>query len=73
MSRRAIQLSLAVCLLGLLFLTGSACAQSPPARPQQAEHYRIHMIGNSHIDAPWLWPWPEAMSVVVLIRHAEVP
>ena len=22
------------------------------------------MIGNAHIDAPWLWPWPEAMSVV---------
>ena len=22
------------------------------------------MIGNSHIDAPWLWPWQEAMSVV---------
>jgi alpha-mannosidase len=23
------------------------------------------MIGNAHIDAPWLWPWPEAMSVVL--------
>jgi alpha-mannosidase len=21
------------------------------------------MIGNAHIDIPWLWPWPEAMSV----------
>jgi hypothetical protein len=57
MSPRAIQLSLAVCLLGLLFLAGSALAQSPPARPPQAAHYRIHMIGNAHIDAPWLWPW----------------
>jgi alpha-mannosidase len=23
------------------------------------------MIGNAHIDAPWLWPWSEAMSVVL--------
>jgi alpha-mannosidase len=23
------------------------------------------MIGNAHIDAPWLWPWPEAMSVAL--------
>jgi alpha-mannosidase len=23
------------------------------------------MIGNAHIDAPWLWPWPESMSVVL--------
>jgi alpha-mannosidase len=23
------------------------------------------MIGNAHIDAPWLWPWQEAMSVVL--------
>ena len=64
MSPRAIQLSRAVCLLGLLFLAGSACAQSPPAWPPQSAHYRIHMIGNAHIDAPWLWPWPEAMAVV---------
>jgi alpha-mannosidase len=21
------------------------------------------MIGNAHIDIPWLWPWPEAMMV----------
>jgi alpha-mannosidase len=23
------------------------------------------MIGNAHIDAPWLWPWSEAMSVAL--------
>jgi alpha-mannosidase len=21
------------------------------------------MVGNAHIDIPWLWPWPESMSV----------
>jgi alpha-mannosidase len=21
------------------------------------------MIGNAHIDIPWLWPWPEAMAI----------
>jgi alpha-mannosidase len=32
--------------------------------PAQARQYRLFMIGNAHIDAPWLWPWSEAMSVV---------
>lgn len=43
-----------------------AMAQTPgsPPWPSQSTQYRFHMIGNAHIDAPWLWPWPEAMSVV---------
>jgi alpha-mannosidase len=39
-------------------------AQSPTSWPSPASQYRFHMIGNAHIDAPWLWPWQEAMSVV---------
>jgi len=38
-------------------------AQSSGAWPAQAPQYRLHMIGNAHIDAPWLWPWSEAMAV----------
>jgi len=40
-------------------------AQSGSSWPPQAGQYRFHMIGNAHIDAPWLWPWSEAMSVVL--------
>lgn len=42
-----------------------ALGQSPNSWPPQAPQYRLHMIGNAHIDAPWLWPWQESMSVVL--------
>ena len=42
-----------------------ASAQSAGSWPPDASQYRLHMIGNAHIDAPWLWPWSEAMSVVL--------
>jgi alpha-mannosidase len=42
-----------------------AYGQSAEIWPPQAAHYRFHMIGNAHVDAPWLWPWPESMSVVL--------
>ena len=42
----------------------NARAQSSAAWPPQASQCRFHMIGNSHIDAVWLWPWTEGMSVV---------
>ncbi len=32
--------------------------------PTYASKYRIHMIGNAHIDPVWLWPWSEGISVV---------
>lgn len=35
-----------------------------PAWPSDASSYRLQMIGNAHIDAPWLWPLSEADSVV---------
>ena len=43
-------------------------AQAPEPQkpwPSEASQYRFHMIGNSHIDAVWLWTWPEGMSAVV--------
>jgi|WetSurMetagenome_2_1015567.scaffolds.fasta_scaffold00001_445 alpha-mannosidase len=30
----------------------------------EASKYRVHMIGNAHIDPVWLWPWTEGISVV---------
>ncbi len=33
--------------------------------PPGAGNYRLDLIANAHIDAAWLWPWPEAMAVVL--------
>ncbi len=47
--------------------------------PADAAEYRFHMVGNAHIDAVWLWPWQEALSVVhstfrsALDRMKETP
>ena len=40
-------------------------AQSKDPWPGNAPEYRVHMIGYGHVDAPWLWPWPESTSVVL--------
>ena len=48
-----------------LFSVSRAIGQSADSWPPQARQFRFHMIGNAHIDAPWLWPWPESMSVVL--------
>ena len=42
-------------------------AQAPgssPAWPPDSASLHLHMIGNAHIDAPWLWPLSEADAVV---------
>ncbi len=40
-------------------------AQGMPAEgasswPAGSDQLRLHMVGNAHIDAVWLWPWTEA-------------
>lgn len=32
---------------------------SPAPRPHASPDRTLHMIGNSHIDPVWLWPWQE--------------
>ncbi len=39
-------------------------ATAPQAWPRDAASLRLHMVGNAHIDAPWLWPLSEATAVV---------
>lgn len=39
-------------------------AEAPPAWTAAARDLRLHLIGNAHIDAVWLWPWVEADAVV---------
>src|SRR5262249_36277079 len=56
---------------GLLLLWAiSVVAQAPQAAPAaqawppDARTLMLYMIGNAHIDAPWLWPLSEADAVV---------
>ncbi len=41
-----------------------ATAPETPDWTADAATLRLHMIGNAHIDAPWLWPLSEAGAVV---------
>lgn len=63
---------LGACCVVLLGTTGlgqaPTTAQGSPATPStwssDAAGLRLHMIGNAHVDAVWLWTWPEADAVV---------
>jgi alpha-mannosidase len=51
--------------------TSASSAQSTATNPKvetqwpaDAANLRLHMIGNAHIDAPWLWPLAESNAVV---------
>ncbi len=48
------------------FLCLVACVQAQTASPWPADapQWRMHMIGQAHIDPVWLWPWPEGVSIV---------
>jgi alpha-mannosidase len=53
----------------MLVLAPNASTQSSPdttqdSWPPEASKFRFHVIGNSHIDAVWLWTWPEGMAAV---------
>jgi alpha-mannosidase len=41
----------------------AAQAKLEPLRPLLSQA-RIHLTGNSHIDAAWVWPWTETVDVV---------
>ena len=64
MSSRAVR---SLVVAGMIFsfalaarnLAGQGSAPWPP----DASQHKLYMIGNAHIDIPWLWPWPEAMTV----------
>ena len=47
--------------------------------PKDAKNFRIHVVGDTHIDPVWLWSWQEGMAVVMstfrsaLDRMKETP
>jgi alpha-mannosidase len=66
-----------VLLVEVVFSSNSSPGQSGPAGnrtvvpdaqhsawPSDAAGLRLHMIGNAHIDAPWLWPLSETNAVM---------
>ena len=44
---------------GLHSMTDQPAPGPPAAPPLSAMPYRLHMIGNAHLDPVWLWPWQE--------------
>ena len=56
-------LLMAAMMCALLVAARRLAGQSSSAWPADAAQYKLFMIGNAHIDIPWLWPWPESMSV----------
>jgi len=38
---------------------------APPRWPKDVKDFRVHVIGDTHIDPVWLWPWHEGVSVVL--------
>src|SRR5437868_9219581 len=59
---------LSACVVTLLSLSRgygqpSTLPSSTSSWPADATGLRLHMIGNAHIDAVWLWTWPEADAV----------
>jgi len=50
-----------VCALALV--ARKTAGQSSTPWPPDASQHTLYMIGNAHIDIPWLWPWPEAMAI----------
>jgi len=63
-SRAVRYLCFAVMVCALSFVARKTSGQSAgTAWPASAPEYKLYMVGNAHIDIPWLWPWPESMSV----------
>ncbi len=62
-SRTAQGLVLVGLVCTLLLVARKTDGQSSTSWPRDAPQYKLYMIGNAHIDIPWLWPWPESMSV----------
>ncbi len=64
MSSRLIRWSCFAIIIGTLaFGLRTLPAQTPSPWPPDAPQHKLYVIGNAHIDIPWLWPWTEAMNV----------
>ncbi len=64
MHSRMIRWSCFAVFIGALCLgVKTMVGQTPSPWPADAPQHKLYVIGNAHIDIPWLWPWSEAMDV----------
>ena len=63
LSRRAFVTRSAAALLSATLPRSNAFALSTP--DNNAARDLLHIIGHSHIDAAWLWPWTDSADVVL--------
>ena len=72
-------MQLKTCIALTIVLAANLGAQTANPWPAGAAKYRLHLVGQGHLDAVWLWPWHEALSEVhstfrsVLDRMKENP
>src|SRR5436190_4782521 len=65
--------------IGSLATTGLSSLEARSNWQKKASNRVLHIIGHSHIDAAWLWPWRDASNVVLntfrsaLDRMKETP
>ncbi|KPL13298.1 MAG: hypothetical protein AMS23_04260 [Bacteroides sp. SM1_62] len=68
LSRRSFlnQAATGTAFIALGSVTKLLANDAPPSEPWPAgaTGFRFHMIGHTHIDPVWLWPWTEGVSVV---------
>ena len=51
---------------GMLALNpANSLLAAAPRWPKDVKNFRIHVVGDTHIDPVWLWPWQEGVSVVL--------
>jgi len=71
-SRKTRWLVLAIVICTLSLIARKIVAQTATSWPPDAPQHKMYMVGNAHIDIPWLWPWPEAMAVGLSTFHAAL-
>src|SRR3712207_9164220 len=59
---------------GAAAIGGAACAGLPALglTPGQARRRVLHVIGHSHIDAAWLWPWRDGSNLVLTTMRSAL-
>ncbi|HEV2762091.1 MAG TPA: glycoside hydrolase family 38 C-terminal domain-containing protein [Pyrinomonadaceae bacterium] len=61
-------------LAGAAAVGGAACTTLPALGQTAAQSKRrvLHVIGHSHIDAAWLWPWRDGSNLVLTTMRSAL-
>lgn len=55
---------------GAASVGGAACSSLPTF--VQTKKRVLHVVGHSHIDAAWLWPWRDGSNLVLTTMHSAL-